>query len=428
MAQSIAERTAIVNDLIAQFGKTATRQQVKDYEKTTGKSTRFIRATFTKIGRGQYALADGAVAVVKTATTRTPKVKAVSAPVSAAPTIVPSFPTADPVTDNDANTSLAFAVTSSTSKSDILARIQALASEASAMASVPKRAPAFVPFGDFDVTRQIIKSRQFCPVFITGLSGNGKTFGIEQACAMESREYIRINITTETDEDDLIGGFRLKNGETVFELGPVPVAMLRGAVITIDEIDLGGSKIMCLQPVLEGKPLTIKKLGITISPVDGFTIFATANTKGTGNEDGKFVGTNLLNEAFLERFPITIEQAYPSITTERKILMKTFEGLAARKPNEDEATFFDTLSKWAEAIRTTYFEGGVDDLISTRRLTHIVKTYAIFGDKDRALALCLNRFDKTVQAKFLDFYSKLSPDNADDAPTPTVKSTDDIPF
>jgi hypothetical protein len=292
----------------------------------------------------------------------------------------------------------------------MMGRLANIAQEASALSTVPDKNPCFVPFGDYDMVRTVIQSRQFFPIFITGLSGYGKTMSVEQACAAEKREYIRANITLETDEDDLLGGFRLKNGSTVFELGPVIVAMLRGAVLLLDEVDLASPKIMCLQPILEGKPITLKKLGITVSPAPGFTVFATANTKGRGSEDGKFIGTGLLNEAFLERFPVTVEQEYPGIVVEKKILAKSFEAMGF-KMTEHATTFFDTLSRWAEAIRVTYAEGGIEDLISTRRLVHIVRAYAIFGGDDtKALAFCVNRFDAKVKDAFCDLYNKLAPD------------------
>ena len=393
----------IANALFTEYGAVATRKQCKAYEAQTGTSTApFRRDKSRHIGRGQYATVGGAVPVA----TASPNVRVPRARQGAQ---VIAAPVAQANTVSDSSASLSFAVNQSSSAADILQRINALVLESSALARIPEKNSAFVPFGEFEIIRQIIKSKQFHPVFITGLSGNGKTFQIEQACALERVEHIRVNITLETDEDDLIGGFRLKNGETVFELGPIPVAMLRGCPITIDEIDLASPKVMCLQPVLEGRPLTIKKLGITIAPKPGFTVFATANTKGRGSDDGRFVGTNLLNEAFLERFPITVEQAYPSLAVEKKILLKTYQQLGA-EVTPDASTFFETLSKWAEAIRATYYEDGIEDLISTRRLVHIVKTYAIFGNQQQALALCLNRFDSTVQAKFLDFYQKLSPE------------------
>jgi len=388
--------------LIATYGTVVTRRQLIEFEQAGHGSCQFVGDHY-RTGRGQYtlpAIYDASVEPNK------PSPRAKTA-VSSGITLDAPTASANTVIDDDA--SLSFAVDKSTSAEDILSRIEALVEQSSALAQVPERNSAFVPFGEFNIIRKIIKSKQFHPVFITGLSGNGKTFQVEQACALEKVEHIRINITLETDEDDLIGGFRLKNGETVFELGPIPIAMLRGCPITIDEIDLASPKVMCLQPVLEGRSLTIKKLGITIAPKPGFTVFATANTKGRGSDDGRFVGTNLLNEAFLERFPITVEQAYPSINVEKKILLRSFEQLGATA-TPAAVTFFETLARWAETIRVTYFEEGIEDLISTRRLVHIVKTYAIFNDEQRALTLCLNRFDKEVQAKFIDLYTKFAPD------------------
>lgn len=318
---------------------------------------------------------------------------------------------------------LAFRHDANHSAADIQLRMAKLAHEASLLATVPEKHKAFVPFGDFELVRTIVASKQFFPVFTTGLSGNGKTFFVEQACALENREYIRVNITTETDEDDLIGGFRLRNGETYFELGPIVVAMIRGAVVNLDELDLASPKIMCLQPVLEGKPLTIKKLGVVIKPADGFTVFATANTKGRGDERGRFIGTGLLNEAMLERFPVTIEQAYPEPAVEKKILVKTYESVGGIM---DAAThlFFDTLVKWADAIRKTYEETGCEDVVSTRRLTHIVKAYRVFGSNETAqepaLRYCTNRFEPKDKDAFLDLYNKLAPDPA--APTTVGKA------
>ena len=389
--------------LIETYGDKGTRRQLIEFEQAGRGNCSFVGKLY-RTGRGQYTLPAVYDASPDASVSSPRATKTV-----AAPAITLDAPTASANTVVDDDASLSFAVDESTSAGDILSRIEALVEQSSALAQVPERNSAFVPFGEFNIIRKIIKSKQFHPVFITGLSGNGKTFQVEQACALEKVEHIRINITLETDEDDLIGGFRLKNGETVFELGPIPVAMLRGCPITIDEIDLASPKVMCLQPVLEGRSLTIKKLGITIAPKPGFTVFATANTKGRGSDDGRFVGTNLLNEAFLERFPITVEQAYPSIGVEKKILLRSFEQLGATATPEAR-TFFETLARWAETIRVTYFEEGIEDLISTRRLVHIVKTYAIFNDEQRALTLCLNRFDKEVQAKFIDLYTKFAPD------------------
>ena len=396
-------KSDILKNLITLYGTVVTRANLQEFERTGGGNCAWIGKLPAeggyRSGRGVYTL-DGVP------TSSAPVVRLKKA---AASSVLLPAPVASANSVIDESASLSLAVHASSSASDTLARIEALVSESSALARIPEKNSAFVPFGEFDVIRQIIKSKQFHPVFITGLSGNGKTFQIEQACALEKVEHIRINITLETDEDDLIGGFRLKNGETVFELGPVAVAMLRGCPITIDEIDLASPKVMCLQPVLEGKPLTIKKLGVVIAPKPGFTVFATANTKGRGSDDGRFAGTNLLNEAFLERFPITVEQAYPSIQVEKKILLKSYEQLG-RPATAENITFFETLARWAETIRVTYFEEGIEDLISTRRLVHIVKTFAIFPNESQALALCLNRFDTSVQAKFLDLYKKFAPD------------------
>ena len=399
--------------LIATYGSSVTRKQLQEFEVAGGGSCQFVGNMY-RTGRGQYQLPAVYDATAQPLIPSSGPSKSVKT--AAPPSITLDAPVASANTVVDDAASLSFAVDKSTTAEDILSRIEDLVKQSSALAQVPERNSAFVPFGEFGIIRKIIKSKQFHPVFITGLSGNGKTFQVEQACALEKVEHIRINITLETDEDDLIGGFRLKNGETVFELGPIPVAMLRGCPITIDEIDLASPKVMCLQPVLEGRSLTIKKLGITIAPKPGFTVFATANTKGRGSDDGRFVGTNLLNEAFLERFPITVEQAYPSINVEKKILLRSYEQLGATA-TPDAVMFFETLARWAETIRVTYFEEGIEDLISTRRLVHIVKTYAIFNDEKRALTLCLNRFDKEVQAKFVDLYNKFAPEVEPETPS-----------
>ena len=262
---------------------------------------------------------------------------------------------------------------------------------------VPDKDSNYVPFGNATALKKIINSRHFYPVFITGLSGNGKTLGVEQACANLNRELIRVNITIETDEDDLIGGFRLVNGDTVFHNGPVVEALERGAVLLLDEIDLASNKILCLQSVLEGKGVFLKKTGRYVKPAPGFTVVATANTKGKGSDDGRFVGTNVLNEAFLERFPITFEQDYPSPTIEQKILVNV----------GCELTFAENLVKWAGVIRKTFFDGGVDEVITTRRLVHIAQAYSIFGDRLVAITNCVNRFDDDTKQSFLDLYTKV---------------------
>ena len=267
---------------------------------------------------------------------------------------------------------------------------------------IPEKDPLYVPFGNFNDVYTIIKSGKYYSVFITGLSGNGKTFMVEQACAKAKREYFRVNITVETDEDDLLGHYALIDGNTVWQDGPVVKAMERGAILLLDEIDLASSKIMCLQPVLEGKGVFLKKVNRFVSPSVGFNVLATANTKGKGSEDGRFIGTNILNEAFLERFPITVEQEYPSMSVERKILDKVFASLDITEYGD----FAEKLVTWADIIRKTFYEGGIDEIIATRRLVHIVNAYAIFGDRKKAIEMCIARFDDDTKTSFLDLYSK----------------------
>ena len=267
---------------------------------------------------------------------------------------------------------------------------------------VPEKDPNFVTFGDYSSVKSIIASKKFYPIFITGLSGNGKTLGVTQACAEKKREMIRVNITIETDEDDLLGGYRLRDGQTVWQNGPVIEAMERGAVLLLDEIDLASNKIMCLQPILEGNGVFVKKINKFVKPALGFTVVATANTKGKGSEDGQFIGTNVLNEAFLERFPITFEQKYPSVKIETKIISKMLETENAK---DDE--YATNLVNWADIIRKTYSEGGVDEIISTRRLVHIAKAYSIFRNKLKAVEVCTNRFDDDTKQSFIDLYTKI---------------------
>ena len=267
---------------------------------------------------------------------------------------------------------------------------------------VPKKDPIFVSFGNYPDIKSIVKSNRFYPVFITGLSGNGKTMGVTQACAENKRELIRVNITIETDEDDLLGGYRLKDGQTVWQNGPVIEAMERGAVLLLDEIDLASNKIMCLQPILEGSGVFVKKINRFVKPAHGFNVVATANTKGQGSDDGKFIGTNVLNEAFLERFPITFEQSYPKPAIEEKILVNTLK--TSGKSDKD---FCKKLVTWADVIRKTYFDGGVDEIISTRRLVHIIQAYAIFGKKMKAVEVCTNRFDDDTKNSFIELYTKV---------------------
>ena len=267
---------------------------------------------------------------------------------------------------------------------------------------VPGKDKDFVNFGNFGDVKNIITSKKFYPVFITGLSGNGKTLAVTQACAVAKREMIRVNVTIETDEDDLLGGYRLRDGQTVWQNGPVIEAMERGAVLLLDEIDLASNKIMCLQPILEGSGIYVKKTNKWVRPKYGFNVIATANTKGQGSEDGKFIGTNVLNEAFLERFPVTFEQEYPSAKVEEKIVSTKL-----KSTGKADQKFAHNLVTWADVIRRTYFDGGVDEIISTRRLVHIAEAYGIFKNKMKAITVCTNRFDDDVKNSFVDLYSKV---------------------
>jgi hypothetical protein len=270
---------------------------------------------------------------------------------------------------------------------------------------VPETDDTFVKFGSFADIKKIIQSNLFYPAFITGLSGNGKTFSVEQACAQLKRELIRVNITIETDEDDLIGGFRLVDGSTVWHNGPVIEALERGAVLLLDEIDLASNKILCLQSILEGNGVFLKKIGKFVKPAAGFNVIATANTKGKGSDDGRFIGTNVLNEAFLERFPVTFEQDYPSPAIESKIL-----GGVAAKVGVTDTDFCKRLVDWGDIIRKTFYDGGVEEIISTRRLVHIVRAFSIFNDKAKAISVCVNRFDEETKQSFIELYDKVDAD------------------
>ena len=288
---------------------------------------------------------------------------------------------------------------------------------------IPAKDPVFVPWGYFKDIKSIVSSKQFYPIFITGLSGNGKTMNVSQACAQAKRECIRVNITIETDEDDLLGGYRLQEGQTVWQNGPVIEAMERGAILLLDEIDLASNKIMCLQPILEGNGVFLKKINKFVKPAPGFNVIATANTKGQGSEDGKFIGTNILNEAFLERFPITVEQSYPTNKIESKILLNVMSEKGLTK--DADIKFAENLVTWADIIRKTFYEGGVDEIISTRRLVHIVEAFTIFKDKMKAIEMCTNRFDNDTKTSFMDLYSKV--DGGEDVSTwgqPVVEEQD----
>ena len=280
--------------------------------------------------------------------------------------------------------------------------VNLLASNIEKQNLIPAAFEGFVAWGNFSKIEKVVKSGLFYPIFVTGLSGNGKTLMIEQVHAKMKKELIRVNITIETDEDDLLGGFRLVNGETKFVPGPVIEAMERGCTLLLDECDLGSNKLLALQPVLEGKGVFLKKINKWIIPKDGFNVMATANTKGKGSEDGRFIGTNILNEAFLERFAITMEQPYATAATEKKIVVNSM-----KKYGEVDEGFATNLITWAEVIRKTFYDGGVDEVISTRRLDHIVKAFAIFGNKMEAIELCVARFDDDTKESFLDLYTKI---------------------
>lgn len=267
---------------------------------------------------------------------------------------------------------------------------------------VPQKDTDFVKFGNYTDINSIVKSKKFYPVFITGLSGNGKTLAVTQACADAKREMIRVNITIETDEDDLLGGYRLRDGQTIWQNGPVIEAMERGAILLLDEIDLASNKIMCLQPILEGSGVYVKKINKFVKPKLGFNVIATANTKGQGSDDGKFIGTNVLNEAFLERFPVTFEQEYPSAKIEEKIVSTKL-----KSAGKSDDKFAHNLVTWADVIRKTYKDGGVDEIISTRRLVHIAEAYGIFKNKMKAISVCTNRFDDDTKNSFVDLYTKV---------------------
>ena len=345
-----------------------------------------------RAGRGQFRIpVEGAPSVVTTAA-----VAAVSSPSPTMAATVTALPTAAKFLEQERV---------------VLAKASSMVASA-----IPDKFGNYVPFGHFKDLETIVKSQMFYPVFITGLSGNGKTLMVEQVCAKLKRELFRVNITKLTDEDDLLGGFRLVDGETVWFDGPVIEAMRRGAVLLLDEVDLGDEKLMCLQPVLEGKPILLKKISEIVAPAAGFTILATANTKGKGSDDGRFIGTNVMNEAMLERFPITIEQEYPSVAVEKKIVTK--ELISAGRP---DAEFAEKLVNWADIIRKTFYEGGVDEIIATRRLVHIAKAYGIFADRLKAVTFCLNRFDDETKESFMDLYTKV-----DEHAVASEEGSDDI--
>lgn len=402
-----AEQNALLDKLAKHYKSSElTTKQILDYADAKGiKIPYFILNSKTrKIGRGLFDVSTSGGAA---AGSRKPKADAVASPAAPAP--------------------------AAEAQVAMVAQVVSLPTKRAANVTesyVPELNRTYVPFGFFNDLKNIIKSGVFYPVYITGLSGNGKTFMVEQICAQLKRELIRVNITKRSDEDALIGSYELIDGNTVRREGPVLTAMRRGAVLLLDETDYGTEDLLCLQPILEGKPYFDKKTGEVIHPAKGFTVLATANTKGKGSDDGRFIGANTLNEAFLERFAITVEQEYPPVATERKILSKNFAEL-----NINDDKFIDHLITWAEVIRKTFNEGGVEEVISTRRLVHIAKAYSIFKSRKKAVELCLNRFDNETKTGFLDLYTKVDPEvsSANTAAPETAQTEEhqmdsDIPF
>ena len=372
MALSLSQKQEFATEAVKRFGPVLTRQQLVSLENEGYPRQDWIRRSENRVGRGQYRVPVEQVGVdlnLGSNVVPMPKAEPAPAPVQAAPKPV--------------------------AKISSVGRVEETA-------IVPKKNALYVPFGFFDKMKAIIVSKRFYPVFVSGLSGNGKTMMVEQACAMTGREFLRVNISPETDEDDLIGGFRLVDGETKWFDGPVIQAMKRGSVLTLDEIDRGSNKLMCIQGILEGKGYLIKKTGEYVDPAPGFNVIATANTKGKGDESGRYMAATILDDAFLERFPITVEQEYPSTSIETKILKKVFGNLGIN--DDDYAT---NLVKWADIIRKTFEDGAIDELISTRRLVHIAEAYVIFGNKIDAIQYCINRFDSETKTSFLDLYTKI---------------------
>jgi hypothetical protein len=365
------EQNRFVEACVSKFGPIVTKQEIVDLAEEMGVNRpRFIYTDKSiRVGRGKYRLPTLNQPTAPVA----PAPVADVAPAMAAAAVIPMKP-----------------VTMTQTVSENF---------------VPAKDALYVPFGFFNDLKNILVSKMFYPVMVTGLSGNGKTFMAEQACAAAGREMIKVSISIETDEDDLIGGNTLVNGNVVYREGPVLNAMRRGAVLVLDEIDRGSNKLLAIQAIMEGKPYINKKTGEIVEPAPGFNVVATANTKGKGSDDGRFIAAQILDEAFLERFPITVEQEYASTTVEKKILGKVFNSL-----NLEDDGFIGKLVDWADIIRKTFYEGGVDEIIATRRLVHIAKAYSIFGDKMKAIELCVNRFDEETKTSFLDLYTKVDAD------------------
>jgi MoxR-like ATPase len=368
MKNLTSEQSRLVETARERFGAVVTKQQIVDLANELGaKRPRFIwDAKENRVGRGKYALPGSEVAMQNVA-----QVVEIPTPVQRPAPVVQTPTTLSMYAEN----------------------------------YVPQRDPLYVPFGFFKDMRNILESRMFYPVMVTGLSGNGKTMMVEQACAAAKREMVKVSISIETDEDDLIGGNTLVDGNVVFREGPVLTAMRKGAVLVLDEIDRGSNKLLCMQAIAEGKPYINKKTGEIVNPAPGFQIVATANTKGKGSDDGRFIAAQILDEAFLERFPVTVEQEYAPVVTEKKILKKVFADLEL---NDEE--FADKLVDWADIIRKTYYDGGVDEIIATRRLVHIAKAYSIFKDRMKAIEMCVNRFDAETKESFMDLYTKVDAD------------------
>ena len=372
MALTLSQKQEFATEAVKRYGQVLTRQQLVSLEGEGYPRQDWIRRAENRVGRGQYRVPVEQVGVdLNLGTNVVPMSKAepAPAPVQAAPKPV--------------------------AKISSVGRVEETA-------IVPKKNALYVPFGFFDKMKAIIVSKRFYPVFVSGLSGNGKTLMVEQACAQTGREFLRVNISPETDEDDLIGGFRLVDGETKWFDGPVIQAMKRGSILTLDEIDRGSNKLMCIQGILEGKGYLIKKTGEYVDPTPGFNVIATANTKGKGDDSGRYMAATILDDAFLERFPITVEQEYPSTAIETKILKKVFSSLGI-----DDDEFAGNLVKWADIIRKTFEDGAIDELISTRRLVHIAEAYVIFSNKMDAIQYCINRFDGETKTSFLDLYTKI---------------------
>jgi hypothetical protein len=394
---SRADKVQYLKTLQGRFGNTVTMQQLLELENEGVKRQVWVSGDKYRIGRGVYQLPLAEYGVDMAATVTTLKQPA------------PATPVVAPVVEL---------------REKQVAKI-AKVLRIDEGPSVPGVDPLYVPFGFFDKMLKVVTSNQFYPVFVSGLSGNGKTMMVEQVCAKLKREFMRVNITPETDEDDLIGGFRLIDGETRWYDGPVLQAMKSGAILCLDEIDRGSNKLMCLQGILEGKPIFVKKTGETVRPEPGFNVIATANTKGKGDETGRFMAATILDDAFLERFPITVEQEYPSTTVEGKILTRVFDSLGLQ-----DKEFSEILVKWADIIRKTFQEGAIDELISTRRLVSIAKAYQIFGDRTEAITYCINRFDAETKTAFMDLYTKLVPEPASGSPTASAPEvhTEEVPF